>query len=474
MPRPPDRATLDELKAAVGSGSWFDSPEDLAPYLVDFRGLYRGATPLVLMPRDSREVCRILEICNRREAAVVPHGGNTGYCGAATPDESGTQIVLSMRRLNRIRRLDAADYSMIVESGCTLAEAQGAARTADRLFPLSLGSEGTAQIGGNLSTNAGGTAVLRYGMMRDLVLGLEVVLADGRIMSGLKSLRKDNTGYDVKSLFIGAEGTLGVITAASLKLFPLPADTATALVGVDSPQHALDLLGLLRTAAGDQVTTFELLPHLAVELTVKHIAGVANPQDMGTAWYLLIELTSPNPRQNLAGLLADELHQAAADGIVKDAMIATSIAQALAMWKLRESIPEAQRHHGASLKHDISVPVSSVPKLIEEGSALVRRLVPEGEVVGYGHLGDGNLHFNVSQRPGTDKTAFLQRGGPLEHAVFDLVGSLGGSISAEHGIGRLKAAEFAGRADPVELAVMHDLKRALDPKGILNPGKILA
>jgi len=474
MPRPPDRATLDELKAAVGSGSWFDSPEDLAPYLVDFRGLYRGATPLVLMPRDSREVCRILEICNRREAAVVPHGGNTSYCGAATPDESGTQIVLSMRRLNRIRRLDAADYSMIVESGCTLAEAQAAARTVDRLFPLSLGSEGTAQIGGNLSTNAGGTAVLRYGMMRDLVLGLEVVLADGRIISGLKSLRKDNTGYDVKSLFIGAEGTLGVITAASLKLFPPPRDTATALVGVDSPQHALDLLGLLRTAAGDQVTTFELLPRLAVELTVKHIAGVANPQDMGTAWYLLIELTSPNPRQNLAGLLADDLHQAAADGIVKDAMIATSIAQAQAMWKLRESIPEAQRHHGASLKHDISVPVSSVPKLIEEGSALVRRLVPEGEVVGYGHLGDGNLHFNVSQRPGTDKTAFLQRGGPLEHAVFDLVGSLGGSISAEHGIGRLKAAEFAGRADPVELAVMHDLKRALDPKGILNPGKILA
>jgi FAD/FMN-containing dehydrogenase len=474
MPRPPDRATLDELKAAVGSGSWFDSPQDLAPYLVDFRGLYRGATPLVLLPRDSRDVCRILEICNRREAAVVPHGGNTSYCGAATPDESGTQIVLSLRRLNRIRRLEAADYSMVVEAGCTLAEAQAAARTVDRLFPLSLGSEGTAQIGGNLSTNAGGTAVLRYGMMRDLVLGLEVVLADGRIMSGLKSLRKDNTGYDVKSLFIGAEGTLGVITAASLKLFPLPADTATALVGVDSPQHALDLLGRLRTAAGDQVTTFELMPQLAVELTVKHIAGVANPLDQGTAWYLLTELTSPNPRQNLAGLLTDELHQAAADGIVKDALIATSIAQALAMWKLRESIPEAQRHHGASLKHDISVPVSSVPKLIEEGSALVRRLVPEGEVVGYGHLGDGNLHFNVSQRPGADKTAFLQRGGPLEHAVFDLVDSLGGSISAEHGIGRLKAAEFARRADPVELAVMRDLKRALDPKGILNPGKILA
>jgi FAD/FMN-containing dehydrogenase len=473
MPRPPSRDTLNELKAAVGSGSWFDSQEDLAPYLVDFRRLYRGATPLVLLPRDAAQVSKILEICNRDEVAVVPHGGNTGYCGAATPDESGSQIVLSMRRLNRVRRLDAANYSMIIEAGCTLAEAQTAARDADRLFPLSLGSEGTAQIGGNLSTNAGGTAVLRYGMMRDLVLGLEVVLADGRVMSSLKSLRKDNTGYDVKSLFIGAEGTLGLITAASLKLFPLPADTATALVAVDSPQHALDLLSMLRTAAGDQVTTFELMPRLAVELTVKHVSGVANPLAQGAAWYLLIELTSPNPRQNLAALLTDELQRAATEGVVEDALIATSIAQSLAMWKLRESVPEAQRHHGASLKHDISVPVSSVPKLIEDGSALVRRLAPEGDVLGYGHLGDGNLHFNVSLRPGADSAEFLRRGEQLERAIFDLVDSLGGSISAEHGIGRLKAAEFASRADPVELSVMRDLKRTLDPKGILNPGKVL-
>jgi FAD/FMN-containing dehydrogenase len=474
MPRPPDRDTLNELKAAVGLGSWFDSQEDTAPYVVDFRRLYRGATPLVLLPRDVAQVSRILEICHRDDVAVVPHGGNTGYCGAATPDESGSQIVLSMRRLNRVRRLDAANYSMIIEAGCTLAEAQAAARDADRLFPLSLGSEGTAQIGGNLSTNAGGTAVLRYGMMRDLVLGLEVVLADGRVMSSLKSLRKDNTGYDVKSLFIGAEGTLGLITAASLKLFPLPADTATALVGLDSPQHALDLLGRLRTAAGDQVTTFELMPRLAVELTVKHVAGVANPLAQAAPWYLLIELSSPNPRQNLVALLTDELQQAAADGMVEDALIATSIAQSLAMWKLRESVPEAQRHHGASLKHDISVPVSSVPKLIEDGSALVRRLAPEGDVLGYGHLGDGNLHFNVSLRPGADSAAFLGRGAQLERAIFDLVDSLGGSISAEHGIGRLKAAEFASRADPVELSVMRDLKRTLDPKGILNPGKVLA
>jgi FAD/FMN-containing dehydrogenase len=285
--------------------------------------------------------------------------------------------VLSMRRLNRVRRVDAANDSMIVEAGCTLMEAQAAARAADRLFPLSLGSEGTAQIGGNLSTNAGGTAVLRYGMMRDLVLGLEVVLADGRLLSGLKSLRKDNTGYDVKSLFIGAEGTLGVITAASLKLFPLPADTATALVGIDSPQDALALLARLRRAAGDQVTTFELMPKRAVELTVEHVPGVANPLSQGTPWYLLIEFTSPNPRQALDELMTHELHQAAEAGTVRDALIAASMAQSQAMWKLRESVPEAQRHHGASLKHDVSVPISAVPRLIDEGSALVRALVPE-------------------------------------------------------------------------------------------------
>jgi FAD/FMN-containing dehydrogenase len=474
MPHPPEPAAIAQLKAVVGDGAWLDSPDDIAPFTTDFRGLYRGATPLVLLPREVDQVARILAICNRDELAVVPHGGNTSYCGGATPDESGSQIVLSMRRLNRIRHLDPANYSMIVEAGCTLAEAQAAAASRARLFPLSLGSEGTAQIGGNLSTNAGGTAVLRYGMMRDLVLGLEVVMADGRVLSALKSLRKDNTGYDVKSLFVGAEGTLGIITAASLKLYPQPADTATALAGIDSPQQALDLLAQLRSATGEQLTTFELMPRLAVELTVKHVPGVANPLDQGTAWYLLIELSSPNPRAELAALLADALQEAAVQSTIKDATLATSLAQSQAMWKLRESVPEAQRHHGASLKHDVSVPVSCIPQLIEEGSELVRRLVPEGQVVSYGHVGDGNLHFNVSQRQGTQKTAFLARGAQLESAVFDLVERLGGSISAEHGIGRLKAAQFAERADPVELAIMRVLKCALDPKGILNPGKILA
>ncbi len=473
MPRPPSSATLAELKAAVGPGGWLDSAGDVAPYLTDFRHLYQGAAPLVLMPRSVDEVAKILTLCHRDEAAVVPHGGNTSYCGGATPDESGSQIVLSMRRLNRVRHIDAANYSMIVEAGCTLSGVQAAAREADRLFPLSLGSEGTAQIGGNLSTNAGGTAVLRYGMMRDLVLGLEVVLADGRVLAALKSLRKDNTGYDVKSLFIGAEGTLGVITAASLKLFPLPADTATALVGIDSPRHALELLTRLRTAAGDQVTSFELMPRIAVQMTVKYVSGVANPLSFECPWYLLIELSSPNPDQNLASLMTSQLEVAAAAGTVKDAMLAASLAQAQAMWKLRESVPEAQRRHGASIKHDVSVPVSAIPVLIEKGTALANELAPEGDVVSYGHAGDGNLHFNLSQKPGADLERFVGRTHALEHAMFDLVESLGGSISAEHGIGRLKAAEFARRADPVELRVMHELKRALDPKGILNPGKVL-
>ncbi len=465
--------TLAELKTAVGAGAWLDSSRDLSAYTVDFRHLYRGATPLVLLPRSVEEVSRIMAICHRDAVGVVPHGGNTGYCGGATPDESDSQIVLSMRRLNRVRHIDAANDSMVLEAGCTLAEAHAAAASQERMFPLTLGSQGTAQIGGNLSTNAGGTAVLRYGMMRDLVLGLEVVLADGRVLGGLKSLRKDNTGYDVKSLFIGAEGTLGIITAASLKLFPVPRDTATALVGIESPGRALELLAQLKRAAGDALTTFELMPRLAVELTVEHIAGVANPLDQGAAWYVLAELTSPNPGRQLAELLGDALQEAAAAGTVMDASMATSIAQSQAMWKLRESVPEAQRRRGASLKHDISVPVSSIPELIERGSELVRRLAPEGEVLSYGHVGDGNLHFNVSQRSDASGAALIARGKPLESAMFDLIESLDGSISAEHGIGRLKAAVLAERADPAELAVMHAVKRALDPKGILNPGKVL-
>jgi FAD/FMN-containing dehydrogenase len=473
MPLAPDPAGLAELKAIVGEGGWQESPADIAPLLTDHRRLYRGASPLALLPRSTDEVARILAVCDRREIAVVPQGGNTGYCGAATPDESGTQVVIAMRRMNRVRSIDADNYSMIVEAGLTLAQAQEAARGADRLFPLSLGSEGTAQIGGNLSTNAGGTAVLRYGMMRDLVFGLEVVLADGSVIAGLTSLRKDNTGYDTKSLFIGAEGTLGIITAAALKLYPLPRDVATALIGVGSPRHALDLLVRLRGAVGDEVTSFEIMPRRAVEITVEHIAGVASPLDQDAPWFVLAELSSPNPAQRLGELLAAELEGAAGDGIVVDAMPASSIAQAKAMWKLRESIAAAQTRHGESLKHDVSVPITALPALIERGARLVEVLVPDGELISYGHLGDGNLHFNVSQRRGTDARAFLARKSVLEDAVYDLVGELGGSFSAEHGIGRLRAAQMAKRTGGAELAVMHAIKRSLDPKGILNPGKVL-
>jgi FAD/FMN-containing dehydrogenase len=465
--------TLADLMAAVGDGAWLDGREDLSAYTVDFRRLYRGVTPIVLLPSSVQQVSRLLAICNRERVGVVPQGGNTGYCGGATPDESGSQIVLSMKRLNRVRQIDAANYSLVVEAGCTLAETHAAARSEHRLFPLSLGSEGTAQIGGNLSTNAGGTAVLRYGMMRDLVLGIEVVLADGAVLSELKSLRKDNTGYDLKSLFVGAEGTLGVITAASLKLFPEPRDSATALVGIDSPARALELLEHLRGAASETLSAFELMPRLAVALTVQHIPRVANPLDQDAAWYVLVELTSSNAQSRLGDTLNSALEEAAGRGLVRDAALAVSLAQSQAMWKLRESVPEAQRHHGASLKHDVSVPVSSIPALIERGTLLVNRLAPEGEVVSYGHVGDGNLHFNVSQRPGSPTAAFMARAAALESAMFDLVESLGGSISAEHGIGRLKAGELARRADPVELAAMRSLKAALDPNGILNPGKVL-
>jgi FAD/FMN-containing dehydrogenase len=473
MPRPPSEATLAELKRVVGEGGFKESLAELAPYLSDFRKIYRGATPLVLLPKSVEQLSALMRICDRDEVAIVPHGGNTSYCGGATPDESNTQLVVSLARMNRVRSIDAANYSMIVEVGLTLAQAQEAARGVQRLFPLSLGSEGTAQIGGNLSTNAGGTAVLRYGMMRELVLGLEVVLADGRVLNGLKSLRKDNTGYDVKSLFIGAEGTLGIITAASLKIFPQPDDSATALVGIASPARAIELLGRLRAGGADQLTTFELMPRYAVQLTVGLVPGVADPKEMNCPWYLLVELTSSSAQQRLQDLLSAELQAAAEQGVIDDAMLATSVAQAQAMWKLRESIPEAQRRHGASLKHDVSVPVSAIPELIERGSAIILQLVPDGDVVSYGHAGDGNLHFNVSQKSGTDTARFMARGHALETAMFDLVESLGGSISAEHGIGRLKAREFAARADATELELMGALKRALDPKGILNPGKVL-
>lgn len=446
---------------------------DLERYLTDHRRLYHGRALAVALPRTVAQVTELLSFCNANRVGVVPQGGNSSYCGGATPDESGEQVVVSLSRLNRIRRLDPLDYSLVAEAGCVLADIQRAADEAQRLFPLSLGSEGTCQLGGNLSTNAGGIHVLRYGMMRELVLGLEVALADGRLLSLLGTLRKDNTGYDVKSLFLGAEGTLGIITAASLKLFPKLRAFATAFAAVADPRAAVALLARLRDTSGDRVSSFELIPRIAVDLTTRHIPGVRDPLDVPHSWYVLCELTSACLADPLEELLEQTLAGALEENLVLDAAVARNERDRAAFWKLRESIPEAQRLDGGSLKHDISIPVASIPDFIERGSRWIEDNVPDGRLVGYGHVGDGNLHFNLNQAPGSDRGAFLARAEPVKRAIHDLVRDFGGSFSAEHGIGRLKVGELERYAPPVELDVMRAIKHALDPNGILNPGKVL-
>lgn len=446
---------------------------DLERYLTDHRRLYHGRALAVALPRTVAQVTELLSFCNANRVGVVPQGGNSSYCGGATPDESGEQVVVSLSRLNRIRRLDPLDYSLVAEAGCVLADIQRAADEAQRLFPLSLGSEGTCQLGGNLSTNAGGIHVLRYGMMRELVLGLEVALADGRLLSLLGTLRKDNTGYDVKSLFLGAEGTLGIITAASLKLFPKLRAFATAFAAVADPRAAVTLLARLRDASGDRVSSFELVPRIAVDLTTRHIPGVRDPLDVPHSWYVLCELTSARLADPLEELLEQTLAGALEENLVLDAAVARNERDRAAFWKLRESIPEAQRLDGGSLKHDISIPVASIPEFIERGARWIEDNVPDGRLVGYGHVGDGNLHFNLNQAPGSDRGAFLARAEPVKRAIHDLVRDFGGSFSAEHGIGRLKVGELERYAPPVELDVMRAIKHALDPNGILNPGKVL-
>ena len=464
---------LEQLRRALGPAACIDAPADIEPYLTDFRGLYHGAAPLVVCPSSTQEVATALAICHEHRVGVVPHGGNTSYCGGATPGVRGDQIVLSLRRLNRVRAVDADNFSLTVEAGCLLADVQAAAQAADRFFPLSLGSEGSCQIGGNLSTNAGGLNAVRYGVTRDLVLGLEVVLADGRILDGLTSLRKDNTGYDLRDLFIGAEGTLGVITAASLKLFPVPRTIETAFVAVPDLRAAVQLLGRLRAATGDLVTSFEFLPRIAVEFTTQHIPGVTAPLAGTHANYVLCEVSTARDDPALRPLLEQGLADALAQGLVNDAVIAESIAQRQALWKLRESVPEAQRHEGASIKHDVSVPVASLPAFLERASAAVRAIVPAGRLVAYGHVGDGNLHFNLSQPVGADPREFLAHTHALETAVYAIVREFRGSISAEHGIGQLKRAELAHHRSATDIAVMRAIKQALDPHGIMNPGKVL-
>jgi FAD/FMN-containing dehydrogenase len=464
---------VDPVAEILGPDGVLTDAADIEPYLTDHRHLYHGRALTVALPRSVDQISRLLAYCNDNRIGVVPHAGNTSYCGGATPDESGQQIVLSLKRLNQVRNVDALNYSLIAEAGCILADVQHAADDAERLFPLSLGSEGTCQIGGNLSTNAGGTSVLRYGMMRDLVLGLEVVLADGRILSTLGALRKDNTGYDIKSLFLGAEGTLGVITAAALKLFSKVRAAATAFVAVSSVQAAVELLSQLREATGDRVSSFELIPRIGIDLTTRHIPGVRDPLAQRYEWHVLCEVTSSRATENLNDLLTESLATAFESNLVLDAVVAQSDRERESLWKIRETIPEAQRIDGASLKHDISLPITSLSKFVTTAGDWVRENVPDGQLVAYGHVGDGNLHFNLNQAAGSSREAFLAREEAIKRTIHDMVRDFGGSFSAEHGIGRLKVGELERYASPVELDLMRAVKHAFDPNGILNPGKVL-
>jgi FAD/FMN-containing dehydrogenase len=466
----PSPELLARFTAIVGEKYALTDPAAKAPYLVEMRGLYHGRTPLVLRPGTPAEVAAIQGLANETKTPIVPQGGNTGLVGGQTP--LAGEIVLSLTRLDRIREVDPISNTMTCEAGVVLANAQAAAAAVDRLFPLSLGAEGSCTIGGNLATNAGGTAVLAYGNARELVLGLEVVLADGRIWNGLSKLKKDNTGYDLKQLFIGAEGTLGIITAAVLKLFPRPHAVETAFVGVPSPGAALALLNLAEERAGGSVTSFELMARIAVEFALRHGPGTRDPLAASHPWYVLIEVASA-ARDGLRANLEELLAVAAERGLVTDAAIATSIDQAQAFWQLRNLISDTQRFEGGSIKHDVSVPVAAVPEFIEAASAAVENLIPGCRPVPFGHLGDGNVHFNVSQPIGADKADFLAQWGAVNARVHEIVAAFHGSISAEHGIGRLKRDLLPHVKDPVALDLMRALKHTLDPNGILNPGKLL-
>jgi FAD/FMN-containing dehydrogenase len=451
------------LAARLPPDTLLEDPEQIAPYLIDHRRLYHGAALAVALPRTVEEVAMILAFCNERGIGVVPQGGNTGYCGGATPDGSGRQLVLGLRRMNRIRAVDAGNDSMTVE----------AAAAADRYFPLSLGSEGSCQIGGNLATNAGGLNVVRFGMTRHLTLGLEAVLADGRIYRGLRGLRKDNTGYNLNDLLVGSEGTLGIITAATLRLYPRMRSLATAFIALTNLDSVVPLLAQLRAVAGESLNSYELIPRIGISLTTAHVPGVTDPLQSPQEWYVLCELASA-ASEPLQERLTEALSNATEAGLVFDAALASSERQRLEFWRLRESIPEAQRRAGPSLKHDVSVPVSGVPEFIRTASHWVSTHVPEATLVCYGHAGDGNLHFNINRLDSAESVAFLGREAEIKRAIHDLVAAREGSISAEHGIGQLKVAELERYAPEHKLAMMRAIKQALDPRGILNPGKVLA
>jgi D-lactate dehydrogenase (cytochrome) len=469
-PRGLDPGLLARFAAIVGERYALTDPAEIAPYLSEERDLYHGRSPLVLRPGTVAEVAAILKLANETGTPIVPQGGNTGLVGGQTPHHG--EVVLSLTRLDCIREVDSTSNTMTCEAGVVLAKAQEAAAAAGRLFPLSLGAEGSCTIGGNLSTNAGGTGALAYGVARDLVLGLEVVLADGRVLNNLRKLKKDNTGYDLRHLFIGAEGTLGIITAAVLRLFPRPRAVETAFAGVPSPQAALALMNLAGERAPGAVTGFELIARIALEFAVKHAPMCRDPLAQAHPWYVLMELSS-QAREGLRAAIEDILDAGEERSLVEDATIAASLEQANAFWLLRHHIADTQKYEGGSIKHDISVPVNAVPEFINEASAAVEALIPGCRVVAFGHLGDGNIHFNISQPLGADRAAFLARWDEVNETVFAIVAKHGGSISAEHGIGVMKRDLLPRVKDPVAYDLMRTLKRTLDPKGILNPGKVL-
>ena len=463
----PSADTLARLAAVTGAKYAIRDAEIMAPYLREWRDLWVGRAAMVLRPGSTGEVSRILAIASETRTVIVPQSGNTGLVGGQIPFETGDEVVLSLDRMTTIRAVDAAGNNLTTDAGVTLKAVQDAAEAVDRLFPLSLGSEGSCRIGGNLSTNAGGVSVLAYGNARDLCLGLEVVLADGRIWNGLKRLRKDNTGYDLRNIFIGAEGTLGIITAAVLKLYPKPKAYETAFIAVADPQGAVDLLSLTKEMSGNRVVAFEIIADLALQFTIRHM-GTRNPLAQSSPWYVLAELAGPLP-----GGMAALLEAAMDKGLVSDAAIAQSEAQRAELWALRELISEAQKSEGGSIKHDIAVPVSIVPQFLKDADAAVSAMMPGARFVSFGHLGDGNIHYIVSQPLGMDKAAFLGTWNDMNDVVFEVVMQLGGSISAEHGIGRLKAHRMAHIKSAVEYEMMRSLKRLYDPNNILNPGRVL-
>lgn len=459
---------IETLKKIVGPGSWVTDPSELEPHLSEWRDTWTGRTLLMVSPDTTDKVAAIVQACASAKTGIVPQGGNTGLCGGAIPDDSGEQVLLSLTHMNRIRSVLPNDYSISVEAGCTLAAVQSAAANVGRFFPLSLAAEGSCQIGGNLSTNAGGINVLRYGTARSLALGLEVVLPDGTIWNGLRSLRKDTSGYDLKQFFIGAEGTLGVITAANLRLFPAVNNPQTALIAVESPHTAIELFAKLRKRLSDQVQAFELIPQRAFDFVERHIPATKFPMPMDASWFVLIEAANLDDGETFQDALAECVDLQ----LASDAVIAKNRAEGESLWRIRHSVSEAQKREGASLKHDVSVPVGDVGKFIEEASAAVHDFLPGIRPVPFGHIGDGNIHFNLSQPTGMRPERFYADREALAAIVYDIVARFSGSFSAEHGIGQAKKDELLRYRGDLEVGIMRAIKAALDPNNIMNPGKL--